>query len=120
MRNEKNNLLIIESVMRLKGFKNMTFIKKEGKDLYSHVNTRGRKRYMLLCYSQEGARKKSEELKGEYFKSFGTWICFYENKENFEYIKRTEELEARCESGAIGGNEKDSLLDQLHAEYFSE
>ncbi len=75
---ERNKLLVVESVMRLKNLKNNQMILKEAENLYSHTNTRGRKRFILLCRNQEHATEKSKELNGQFFKSWGTWVCLYE------------------------------------------
>lgn len=75
---DKNDLLIVEAVMRLKQLKDITRIKKEGERLFSHTNTRGRKRYIKICNSQKNAEEVSSQYKGEYFKSWGSWVCLYE------------------------------------------
>lgn len=77
-RAKKNEIEVVKAVMRLKQLNGLDRVESLGEGLYTHVNTRGRKRFIQICSSQEKARLCSEDKNGDYFKSWAHWVCLYD------------------------------------------
>ncbi|MGF7010620.1 hypothetical protein M2146_001144 [Lachnospiraceae bacterium PF1-22] len=82
---------VAKAVIKLKGLKNWDNVEFEGDRLYSHTNTRGRKRYIQICNSYEVASCLSQKVQGDFFKSNGSWVCLYERPEEYRKEKLIKE-----------------------------
>ena len=70
---------VVKAVMRLKQLKGIERVAVENGDrLYSHTNTRGRKRFIQVCDSYNQAKELSELSGGSFFKSWSAWVHLYE------------------------------------------
>lgn len=76
---EKSKRLAAEQCIKLLGQKNPESVTLEDNGLYTHTNTRGKKRYMLVCLTfKEYAEQQKIRPEAKLHKCIGFYVLYWE------------------------------------------